>query len=178
MAQFDRPIPGQSLTAPPKGAAYERPPQTSDPEEALKIHLQNLNDPDAVEDIVHFVQQGVDIKTLNEGLLRSAVAEGLHSIDISIIIAPVLHEAIKGLVEAAGIEYDEGIDNRKEKDIIKKSRISAEAQKIMREVQKDIASGNVNYDIPTEETEVTQLEEPVVAEEPLPKEQGLMERVV
>ena len=45
--QFDRPIPGQSLTSTPKGAPYERPPEINDPMEALEMHLDNLDNPKA-----------------------------------------------------------------------------------------------------------------------------------
>ena len=38
----DRPIPGQSLTTVPKSFPYERPPELTDPTEALDLHLDNL----------------------------------------------------------------------------------------------------------------------------------------
>ena len=37
--QFERPIPGQSLTTPPKSAPFERPPEIADPVKALDYHL-------------------------------------------------------------------------------------------------------------------------------------------
>ena len=106
--QFERPLPGQSLTQPPKGAPYERPPEITDPMEALERHLDTLNQPKAIEDCLFFLEMGVDLVTLVEGILRNAVMEGIHSIDISLIIAPVIHEFIKGNSDAAGVEYDEG----------------------------------------------------------------------
>ena len=43
----DRPIPGQSLTAEPRSQAFERPPEITDPIEALDVHLDNLSTKDA-----------------------------------------------------------------------------------------------------------------------------------
>jgi hypothetical protein len=116
VARFDYPVPGQSLTTPPRNAPYEKPPQTVDPKEALQIHISNLNSKESMEDIAYFAEMGLDVKSQTEALLRSAVAEGIHSIDVSLTIAPLLHQFIVGRLEAMGLEYDEGIDNVAEKE--------------------------------------------------------------
>ena len=94
--QFERAIPGQSLTTPPKSAPYERPPEITDPIEALDWHLDKLDNPKAVQQAMFFLEMGVDLVSLVQGVLRNAVMEGMHSIDVSLIIAPVVHEYIKG----------------------------------------------------------------------------------
>ena len=108
MMAFERPIPGQSLTTEPKNAPYERPPEITDPVEALDAHIENLLKPGAIEDVLYFLEFGVDLVTMVQGILRGAVMEGIHSIDVSLIIAPVIHEYIKGFADAEGIEYKEG----------------------------------------------------------------------
>ena len=50
--QFDRPVPGQSLTTTPKGAPFERPPEIVDPLEAIEKHLVNITEGDNIEDIL------------------------------------------------------------------------------------------------------------------------------
>jgi hypothetical protein len=109
---FDRPIPGQSLTTTPRNAPYERPPEVVDPEQALQIHLDRLTDPDRMEDAMYFLEIGVDVVTLVEGILRGAVMGGIHTVDVSLIIAPVIHEYIKSTADALGVEYEEGFDNK------------------------------------------------------------------
>ena len=111
--QFDRPIPGQSLTTPSKSAPYERLPDVTDPREALELHLDNLMKEGAMDDVLFFLEEGLDLVTLVEGIVRSAVMEGIHSIDISLIIAPVLHEFIKGAALRAGIDFEEGFENKR-----------------------------------------------------------------
>ena len=131
MALFDYPVSGQSLTTPPKNAPYERPPQSVDPKESLELHISNLSSKEALEDLEYFVEMGLDVKSINEGVLRSAVAEGLHSIDVSLNIAPLLHQFIVGRLEAFGIEYDEGIDNKTEKEGLRYQRNIARAGKML-----------------------------------------------
>ena len=82
MLTFERPIPGQSLTAESKSQAFERPPEITDPIEALDIHIDNLSKDGAMEDVLYFLEFGVDLVTLVQGVLRSAVMEGIHSIDV------------------------------------------------------------------------------------------------
>ena len=116
MAMFDAPIPGQSLTSTPKGAPYERPPEITDPVEALDWHLDRLDNPKAVKEAMFFLEMGMDLSTLVEGIARGAVAEGIHSIDVSLIITPVIHEYLKGYADALEIEYDEGFENEEDEE--------------------------------------------------------------
>lgn len=116
MQSFEAPIPGESLTSAPKAAPWERPPEIVDPEEAIEMHLSRLSDPERMQSVVDALELGVDIKSLTTGLLRSAVANGIHTVDVSLLVAPVVHEFIKKTAEDAGIEYDEGlVDEENEK---------------------------------------------------------------
>lgn len=162
----DRPIPGQSLTAEPRGQAYERPPEVVDPIEALDLHLDNLSREDAMEDAMYFLEAGLDLQTLVQGILRSAVMQGIHSIDVSLIIAPVIHEHIKGFADAAGVEYDEGFEDVEGKKALSYRRNAAAAKEMMEQMDDEEP-----MDMAMEEQE----EPPMVPEEP--KKAGLMARV-
>ena len=135
--QFNRAIPGQSLTTPPKSAPYERPPQISDPLEAIDYHLEQLDDPKAVEELMFFLELGIDLSTLVEGVARKAVLDGIHSIDISLSIAPVIHEYIKGYADAMDIDYDEGFENEEENMKLTAARNEILARKFLAQRQRD-----------------------------------------
>jgi hypothetical protein len=134
---FEAPIPGQSLTSEPRKYPYERPPEISDPEEAIKMHLSRLSKEDKVQDIIDILEidkELVSVVDLTQGILRSAVATGLHSIDVSLAIAPVIHEYIKGVAEDAGIDYEEGLVDKKEKAKRKEVLDKARAYKKIDEI--------------------------------------------
>jgi hypothetical protein len=135
--QFNRAIPGQSLTTPPKSAPYERPPQISDPLEAIDYHLEQLDDPKAVEELMFFLELGVDLSTLVEGVARKAVLDGIHSIDISLSIAPVIHEYIKGYADAMDIDYDEGFEDEEQDRKLSEARTEILARKFLAQRQRD-----------------------------------------
>ena len=133
---LDRPIPGQSLRTPPKSQPYERPPQITDAVDALDYHINRLNRKESKEDIIDLLELDVDVVTITEGVLRRAVMNGIHSIDISIVIAPHIHEFIKGEADALGIDYDEGFEVKKEDiEAAQEERIGG---RVLREVMKEM----------------------------------------
>jgi hypothetical protein len=153
MTMFDRPIPGQSLTTTPKNAPYERPPEVVDPEQALQIHLDRLTDPDRMEDALYFLEIGVDLVTLVEGILRSAVMGGIHTVDVSLIIAPVIHEYIKSTADALGVEYEEGFDNKEIRKQRTYARNATLAEKKMRQMGIEPAAPAMKAERPQVEEE-------------------------
>jgi len=89
--------------------------------------------------------------------------EGKHSIDVSILILPVLMELIAYVADEAGIEYNMGMDI--DQDVISESTIA-------------LAASKMKSKMPQEETVVE--EEPMVEPEAMPEESpqpsGLMSR--
>ena len=171
---FDRPIPGQSLTDTPRNAPYERPPEVTDPEQALQIHLDRLTDADRMEDAMFFLEMGVDLVTLVEGILRSAVMNGIHTVDVSMIIAPVIHEYIKSTADALEISYDEGFENKEAKKQKTYARNSMMAQRKLEELGLEPPSATQEPDMAPEPEQ--DMVEPEVMPEERPR--GLMAREV
>ena len=168
---FSAPIPGQSLTDSPKNAPWERPPEINDPEEAIMMHLTRLSKPDMMEAVVEAVDlHDLDIKTITTGILRGAVANGIHSIDVSLLIAPVIHEFIKQTTKAMGIEADDGFVDKKAEEARKQAVITARAKKQLKAM-------GVNPKEVAKNVEAEAVAEPVVEAEPAPApSSGLMSR--
>ena len=137
---FSTAIPGQSLTSEPKNSRWENPPRMVDPEESLLWHLEKLQKPKSMEAAAGMMALGIDILTLTEGVLRAAVAEGEHSIDVSLIIAPVIHEYIKGIGDAAGVDYKEGFEDDEEEIDLEQVNMSLRKKEAM-EILADIKGG-------------------------------------
>ena len=170
---FNAPIPGQSLTTEPKNYPWENPPEYADPEDALMWHMDKLGDPEKTKAALGLLELGLDVVTLTEGILRGAVAEGIHSIDTSLIIGPVIHEYITGTADAANIEYKEGLsDNKMDMDALNSQISKQEARKILEDIDNE------------EDIDLSPMEkEPMQEEMPMPqpemqeeKPRGLMAR--
>ena len=172
---FSAPIPGQSLTSEPKNSPWENPPQMTTPEEAVMWHIERLGKPKKVKSIVGLLSLDLDVVTMTEGILRGAVAEGRHSVDVSLIIAPIIHEYIKGIGDAAKIDYNEGLDDGEE-DIDLREVNMALRQKEVEDILKNIEDGE-EIDLSPLEEDVPSEEEPMMEEpEEEPKPMGLMSR--
>ena len=172
---FDRPIPGQSLTTEPKGAPYENPPEIVDPIDAAKYHLERMNTEESTEDLIYFMEEGLSIRTITQGIIRGGVFGGRHSIDVGLIIAPVIHEYIKDVAELGGIDYDEGLDDNKARAVINYNRDMTRAKAMLRELKINAADA-VDEPSPMEKP----MEEPKVIEEPMvaeAKPMGLMSKM-
>jgi hypothetical protein len=162
--EFRAPIPGQSLTGAPGTHPWERPPELSDPEEVIQMYLTKLSDKEATENILDLLELDTSIVMLTEGILRTGVAEGLHSLDVSLIVAPVIHEFIKQTADAVGIDYEEGLEDKKAKEQKRKAVTKAKALKYLKNFKP--------------EKETKEVESPMEIEEEMPMEepQGFMKR--
>tara|TARA_R110000823_G_C15867091_1_gene493787 strand:- start:646 stop:1260 length:615 start_codon:yes stop_codon:yes gene_type:complete len=114
-------IPGQSLTDEPKNFAWERPPEITDPDKAIAYHIDYLSNPEVVESTLFILASGLPVKNFVDVLLTNAVGNGIHSIDISMIIKPVLEEAVVLTAIEADIKFLEEFDNSKAKEASQKT---------------------------------------------------------
>lgn len=134
---FEAPIPGESLTLEPKNAPYERPPELTDPEDSLIYHIDKLTDERRMGAVVLLLENELDIRTITEGLLRKAVFDGIHSIDVSMLIAPAVHEYIKTTADMIGLEYKEGFETDEEDRELDYALNSTAANKALAKIKAD-----------------------------------------
>ena len=163
-------IPGQSLTAEPKNAPYENPPELNTEEDAVMWHLERLSELDRMEALVDMLELGIDVVTLTEGLLRGAVLEGRHSIDISVVIAPVIHEFITSTADKMRVDYEEGLpDDSDDRENIRYQVNENKARKMLADLDMEVVE--VEGEAPAE----AMLMEEIPMEAPA-KPAGLMAR--
>lgn len=134
---FNAPIPGESLTREPKNAPYERPPELNDPEDALIYHVDRLTDERRMGGVVLALENDLDIRTITEGILRKGVFDGIHSVDVSMLIAPAIHEYIKTTADMVGIEYKEGFETDEVDRELAYALNSTLAQKALAKIKAD-----------------------------------------
>lgn len=119
---FGAPIPGQSLTDEPRNYAWERPPEIVNPDEAVKFHLDGLNKPETLDNLLMLLQMGMPIKVLTKGIITTAQMEGIHSVDVGLIVRPVVREELITIAEEAGIDYVLGEGETEEQKQLKRDQ--------------------------------------------------------
>ena len=105
------PIAGQSLTDTPKNYPWENPPQMADYEEVTKYYIGRLADQDVMDDLAVLLDGGMPITPLVDSITTIGVMEGLHTVDVSLIVSPVLHAFIKAAMLQYGIDAQDDIYN-------------------------------------------------------------------
>lgn len=110
---LDGPIPGQSLTSEPGNRPWENPPKMNTIEETIEFYMNRLSNPEMMNRMLDILEEtDLPVTVLVEVLTMGGVMQGLHSVDLSVLVAPVLIEFIKGAAEQAGIDFELGIENK------------------------------------------------------------------
>ncbi len=187
------PIPGQSLTDEPNNFAWERPPEISDPDEAVVFHLDRLSEKPIVDSVLHLLQMGFPVDVLTRSILTGAVGSGMHSIDVSLLISPVIEEEIAYMGTTAGVKFkntfgndetDDEIQEKKLKDVIMvrlEEELGKGDESFIRETTEALGSSQEStletmQDEATPEQEEQQQE--IMDDNPIDRGQGLMSRGV
>jgi len=108
-AQFQAPVPGMSLMTEPKNRPWETPPQFSDAEDALSFYIKKLTSPKKSAELLGILELGYPVANLIDAVTLGGVMQGLHTIDVAIVIAPAMYELITAMADAVDIEYKNGV---------------------------------------------------------------------
>jgi hypothetical protein len=73
-------------------------------EEATKYYINKLADQDVMDDLAVLFDGGMPIAPFVQTLTTTAVSEGLHTIDVSLIVSPIVHAFLKAAMLEYGIE--------------------------------------------------------------------------
>jgi len=110
---FDAAIPGQSLTAELGSRPWQQPAQYTTVEEALDYYLPRLQSEEVSAQLLDVMEMGIPVTTIANTMQLGSVMEGKHSVDVGMLILPVLVELIMLIGDTAGIKYTTGLEKDK-----------------------------------------------------------------
>jgi len=161
---LDAPIPGQSLTAEPKSRPWRRPYRFASVDEAVEFYMPMFEDEVFTGLLVEQMENEIPLTTIAEILATSNVMEGNHSIDVAVLVAPVLIEAMQYVADVAGVKPVIGTES----ELYKNPEDDIE---LVRRAVKKTAGQSDNLELaPPEEMP----EEAVEEEMPMEPRRGLM----
>ena len=128
---FDRPIPGMALTHALGDRPWQNPPQYATVDDAIEYYMDRMSSEEFMVQLVDILEMGVPVTTLANTMQMSSVMNGTHSIDVGMLVLPVLMEMMMLLGDSAGIEYETGLDNPNEIKTSNKTRESLLAKAAM-----------------------------------------------
>jgi hypothetical protein len=152
---FDAPIPGQSLTAELGNRPWQNASQYSTVDEAIDYYMERMSSEEFMVQLADVLESDVPVTVLANTIQMAGVMEGKHTVDVGMLVLPMLMEMIMMIGDSAGIKYNDGMeDNNK--------------PKVLTNYEKEIA----NVDLSDRDAEETEEEEVDIKEEP----KGLMTR--
>jgi hypothetical protein len=160
--RFEAPIPGMSMTHELGARPWQTPPKYATVEEALEYYLPRMQDNSFTDSLINVIEMGMPLTTLANTIQLAGVMEGRHSVDVGILIMPVLIEMMQLVAEAEGIEYVTGME-RDMKSETKDSDVSA-------------ALATLKDDLVNEDTDKPQIKNMDIVEEKDEPSMGLMAR--
>tara|TARA_R110000744_G_scaffold32616_2_gene76331 strand:- start:3602 stop:4120 length:519 start_codon:yes stop_codon:yes gene_type:complete len=167
---FDAPIPGSSLTKEVGSRPWKNPPQHSTLEEAVNFYVDRMSTEEFTDKLVTTLEMGVPVTSVVNVMQLHGVMEGRHTLDVSILLIPILMEMVALVADSVGIEYDMGLEDE--------ARLEDHSNDMV-EVAKRKLLDNQNFEV-TEEPEMP--EEVEINEESTENEEevirGLMARGV
>lgn len=162
-ANFDAPIPGQSLTAELGARPWQTPPEFPTIEEAIEYYIPRLSDANNAVRMLEVIERGIPLTALAEVLTLAGVMEGKHTVDVGVLISPILVEFMEGMAKVAEIEYTLGdVDEGMQAD----PKLVADAMKELKDSRTEITKEFKEFKEQDEEIQ------PAVDEKPV----GLMAR--
>ena len=159
---FDAPIAGESMTAELGSRPWQQPAKHATVEEAISFYLPRLESKEIVSGLLDTLEMGIPVVTVANTMQTGAVMEGIHSIDVGILILPALVEMISYIADEAGIDYVTGLEEGKE-ERISDATIQLAVKRLEDKQKNKDKDSVIEIPEPAEETEE-------------PKEMGLMSR--
>ena len=159
---LDGPIPGQSLTAELGNRPWQNPPQYATVEQALEFYIPRLVEPEFVGDLINTMETGVPLTTIANAMQLGGVMQGYHTVDVGVLVLPVLIEMMAYIGDDAGISYTTGMEKPPEPDRPKDTAIAVAVKRAKEKID--------NMEEPQEK------EEEVVMPQDKPEQTGLMAR--
>ena len=113
---LDAPLPGHSLTHELGARPWQQPAQYTTVEQALDYYIPRLDSDEVSKQLISVLEMGIPVTTIANTMQLGGVMEGKHSIDVDMLILPVLVELIMLIGDVAKVDYVSGLEKETKLD--------------------------------------------------------------
>ena len=108
---LDAPISGQHMTSELGGRPWQQAPQYATVDEAIEYYLDRMSSDEFTDQLVDVLEMDVPVTTLANTLQLGGVMDGKHTVDVGMLVMPLLMEMIMLVGDMADVKYDSGMEN-------------------------------------------------------------------
>ena len=127
---FDRPIPGMGMTFEVGSRPWQTPPELTTVEQATDYYVERMNTDAFKGQLIDVIEMGVPLATLANTIQLASVMEGIHSVDVGILMIPIIVELLITIADSQGAKYQTGMEGMENERATAPNRIISD---IMRE---------------------------------------------
>ena len=133
-AFVNAPIPGMSLTSEPGNRPWENPPNLVSVEDAMEFYTRRiLGTPENYDQVLDIIESGLPIRNIANILMKTSVMEGYHTIDVGILVLPVVEELLMSVADMHDVSYVETIDEVFKENVVSRRQARLAVQELKKE---------------------------------------------
>jgi hypothetical protein len=103
---INAPIPGMSLTTEPGDRPWENPPSIVTVEEAMEYYASKiLGNKESHDQLLDVLELGVPVSNIASVLQKTSVMNGVHTLDVGMLVLPVIEELIMAVADMNNAKY-------------------------------------------------------------------------
>ena len=148
---FDRPIPGMGMTFEVGSRPWQTPPEITTVEQATNYYVERMNTDQFKAQLVDVIEMGVPLATLANTIQLASVMEGVHSVDVGMLVIPIIVELLMTIAEAEGVQYHTGMEGMETERPTAVSRIINDKMNELRAPTEDIVIEEPQVELEQEE---------------------------
>lgn len=105
---LDGPIPGENYTSDVKNYPWHRPPEFTEPDEAIEYLAKIMTDENGSFAIIGMLEAGIDVLSIAHMIIMKGIGSGKWSVDLGLLLAgPIAHIVIL-MARGYDLDYDIG----------------------------------------------------------------------
>jgi len=134
-SMFDAPIPGESLTFELGSRPWQQAPQMSTVDEVIEYYMERMSTDDFMNQLMDVLELEVPITSIVNTMQLNSVMEGVHSVDVGVLISPLLVEMIMYMADMAKVDYVSGLEKPDTSDKLSPTKVAKMMNKFKQEVE-------------------------------------------
>lgn len=97
--------PGISWTAPEKSRPWQQPPQLVNIGDVVQRYMDNFSDQEVMSNAIDAIETKVPLSVMAQSIMLNHVSEGVHTLDMGILVMPVIIELLVTFAELSKVDY-------------------------------------------------------------------------
>ena len=98
-ASLDAPVPGEGLTHELGDRPWQKPAQLTNVDDVMPFYREKITDEEFIPQLMQVIELGIPLTTIANAMQSAAVMEGVHSIDVGVLMLPIIVELLKFVAE-------------------------------------------------------------------------------